>query len=198
MNRFFPLIAGVLILVVTVLISHFLSSEKVESPKVLSVKTQADYWFLLHRKSNQEFLYQGVPGEKDKSKLIKTFKVKSGILGQKPTPLPELLGKKYWVIEEEFETPDNPETAPYFLKLDIPYSEEYPYGPTPYQECNGQCDWQLPGSFGLHGVGGISEKLSQEDSGSSGCVRHSDQDITYLYNLLDPKKEEIRYYIEDI
>ena len=80
----------------------------------------------------------------------------------------------------------------------FPVSEEEPFGPTPYIECDGQCNWILPGAFGLHGVNGNSEKLSEFDLGSSGCIRHSNEDITYLYNLLDPEKEEIRYYIEDI
>ena len=93
---------------------------------------------------------------------------------------------------------DNTETAPYFLTLDIPVSEEEPYGPSPYLECNGQCNWTLPGYFGLHGVNGDETKLSDKNQGSSGCVRHSDEDITYLFNLLEPEKEEIRYYIEDI
>ena len=68
----------------------------------------------------------------------------------------------------------------------------------PYTECNGQCNWILPGAFGLHGVNGDLSRLSIENPGSSGCIRHSDEDITYLYNNLDPQKEEIRYYIEDI
>lgn len=52
--------------------------------------------------------------------------------------------------------------------------------------------------FGLHGTGGQPEKLSKDDPGSSGCIRHKDEDITYLYNLLDPQKEEIRYYVSEI
>lgn len=163
------------------------------------------YWLLLHRKSQVEFLYQGIPGDKSKSKLVKTFRVKSGIAGQRPTPLPQLLGRKYWNITGKVETKDSEETAPYFLILDIPYSEEYPFGPTPYLECvgpdgvqNQQCDWILPGSFGLHGINGDPSRLAAENPGSSGCVRHKDEDITYLYNLFDPEKEKIRYYIEDI
>ena len=92
---------------------------------------------------------------------------------------------------------DNPETAPFFLTLDIPAPETEPYGPVPYEECGGQCYWVVPGAFGLHGVAGNPSKLSREDPGSSGCIRHSDEDITYLYSLLSPAKEKIRYYVVD-
>lgn len=169
-----------------------------QNAQVLSEETKPFYWLVLYRKSNQEFLYQGVPGDKDRSQLLRQFKVKSGIPGERPTPLPKLLNRGYWVITAEAEQKENPETSPYFLTLDIPVSEAEPYGPTPYMECNGQCNWILPGSFGLHGSGGDPEKLSETNPGSSGCIRHFDEDITYLYNLLDPQKEEIRYYIEDI
>lgn len=166
---------------------------------------QENYWLLLHRKSNKEFLYHGTPGDKEKSKLLKTFVVKSGIPGERPTPLPQLLGRDYWVIINKLEQKDNPETAPYFLTLNIPVGDEEPFGPTPYLECNGpasqrgeQCNWILPGDFGLHGSAGDPSKLADDNPGSSGCVRHTDEDITYLFNVLDPTKEEIRYYIEDI
>lgn len=171
-----------------------------QQPKqVLSEKVEQNYWFLLSRKSNKEILFLGEPGNREKSEVVKKFNVKSGIPGERPTPLPKLLGRDYWLITNKFDTKDSPETAPYFLTLDIPYTDEFPYGPTPYLECGGgQCDWILLGSFGLHGTAGNPEKLSEEDPGSSGCIRHSDEDITYLYNLLDPSKMEIRYYIEDI
>ena len=159
--------------------------------------SQSDYWFLLKRKSNIEEFYQGVPGDIAKSSLIKTFKVKVGIPGERPTPLPQLLGREYWVLTKKASS-DNPETAPYFLTLDVPTKDTEPYGPEPYLECNGQCNWITPGEFGLHGTGGNPEKLSEADPGSSGCIRHNDQEITYLYNLLNPENEEIRYYIEDI
>lgn len=159
---------------------------------------KSQYWFLLHRKSQVEKLYYGEPGNEENSALVKTFKVKTGIAGKKPTPLPQLVGRDYWVIVDKVEAFDNPETAPYFLTLDVPISEEEPYGPTPYLECDGQCNWELPGYFGLHGIAGDPSKLSEENEGSSGCIRHTDEDITYLYNLLDPKKEQIRYYIQDI
>lgn len=152
---------------------------------------------MLNRKSNIEKLYRGVPGNENASTLLKTFVVKTGIPGERPTPLPQLLGKEYWTLVKK-EVSDNPETAPYFLTLDVPTSDEEPYGPTPYLECNGQCNWITPGFFGLHGTAGHPEKLSSEDPGSSGCIRHRDEDITYLYNLLEPEKEGIRYYIQDI
>jgi hypothetical protein len=154
------------------------------------------YWFILERKSNIEKLYEGVPGDVQKSKLIRQFRVKTGIPGQRPTPLPRLVGREYWKLVKK-ELTDNPETAPYFLTLDVPVSEDEPYGPVPYLECEGQCNWVTYGFFGLHGVNGHPEKLSQDDPGSSGCIRHTDEDITYLYNLLDPATQEIRYYISD-
>lgn len=186
----FSIIAFVLIL--------FKDSVTNNSKSVLSSDTQFSYWLILHRKSNREFLYKGKLGEADKSTLIKTFKVKSGVAGKRPTPLPRLLGREYWVITRSFETGDNPETAPYFLSLNIPVTDSQPYGPAPYLECDGQCNWILPGEFGLHGVNGDLSKLSDQDPGSSGCIRHSDEDITYLYNLLSPQQQEVRYYIEDI
>lgn len=167
-----------------------------DKPKPQIIKEEK-YWFLLLRKSNAEKLYLGVPGKENESKLIKTFNVKTGIPGKRPTPLPSLLGREYWVIDDKFDAKDYPETAPYFLKLDVPVSEEYPYGPVPYQECNGQCDWELPGYFGLHGINGDPSRLSPENEGSSGCVRHADEDITYLYNLINPQ-DKVRYYVEDI
>lgn len=156
------------------------------------------YWFLLHRKTEVEYLFYGTPGDQKKSKLMKAFLVKTGAPGERPTPLPQLVGRKYWILTKKNEVKENPEIAPYFLTLDVPVGEEEPFGPTPYEECNGQCNWQLPGAFGLHGVNGDETRLSKENPGSSGCIRHKDSDITYLYNLLDPQKEEIRYYIEDI
>lgn len=216
-------------IVLVVLGASFFGSDKNSRDSDVVSPTES-YWFLLHRKSNIEYLYSGMPGEREKSRLIKTFTVKAGIPGERPTPLPKLLGREYWLITGKAETQDNPETAPYFLILDIPYSEEYPYGPTPYLECNDpadastfaapspklwrvgdkasedkeamagkqQCDWILPGSFGLHGINGDESRLALDNPGSSGCIRHKDEDITYLYNLLDPEREKIRYYIEDI
>lgn len=168
------------------------------SQTVLSAKIEGTYWLVLHRKSQTEMLYLGIPGKQEQSSLVKTFRVKTGIPGKSPTPLPSLLGKEYWLITKKEDSSNNPETAPYFLTLNIDAPEEWPYGPTPYTECEGvQCDWGKPGYFGLHGVGGDPSRLSEEDLGSSGCVRHSDTDIAYLYNLLDPQNEEIRYYIEN-
>ncbi len=161
-----------------------------------SLPPKTGYWFILHRTSNKEELFHGDLGVQNKSKLVKTFQVKTGIPGKRPTPLPDLLGKKYWLITEKHAEPNNPETAPYFLTLNIPASSKEPYGPVPYTECNGQCDWVREGAFGLHGVAQDESKLSPEDSGSSGCIRHRDEDITYLYNLLDTS-QEIRYYVEN-
>lgn len=160
-----------------------------------STPTAQDYWFILHRASNSENLYKGVPGDTSQSTLVKTFTVKAGRPGERPTPLPQLAGKEYWTIIAK--QPDsNPETAPYFLTLDIPFDAPY-YGPTPYDECGGQCNWLLPGAFGLHGVNGDNSRLSPDNPGSSGCIRHTTEDITYLYNLLDPANSQIRYYVEN-
>lgn len=172
------------------------ASEK--KSEVLKQTTKNSHWFLFYRKSNIEYLYFGEFGNTNNSKLVQTFQVKAGIPNSSPTPLPQLLGRDYWLLIKKESSKDNPETAPYFLQLDIPATGEWPYGPVPYEECNGQCDWILPGYFGLHGVNGNLSKLSQDDPGSSGCIRHKDEDITYLYNLLSPESEEIRYYIEDI
>lgn len=162
------------------------------------VTSEKSYWFILYRQSQKEELYVGVPGDKEQSDLLKTFVVKTGRPGERPTPLPQLVGRDYWLITEKHAQPDNPETAPYFLTLDVPGIEEPPYGPVPYKECSGeQCNWILPGAFGLHGTAGNPDKLSESDPGSSGCIRHSDKDITYLFHLLDPQKDEIRYYVED-
>lgn len=188
---------SILLILLTGLISwqHFFMQSQ---HKVQSEKTEEKYWFVLYRQSEKEELYLGIPGDKKSSELVRTFTVKTGRPGERPTPLPQLAGKEYWLITAKEYVPDNPETAPYFLTLNIPGIEEPPFGPVPYEECNGkQCDWILPGAFGLHGVAGNPEKLSESDTGSSGCIRHTDEDITYLYNLLDPTSEEIRYYIED-
>ncbi len=165
--------------------------------------SQKKYWFVLNRKSGTENLYLGTPGEANNSKLVRSFQVKTGAAWS-PTPHPKLVGRDYWKIIKKESSAYNPDTAPYFLQLDIPTSNEWPYGPVPYTECKDvnsgesiQCDWVLPGYFGLHGVGGNPAKLSKEDYGSSGCIRHRDEDISYLFNLLNPEKEEIRYYVED-
>lgn len=164
-------------------------------PPVLETSQPQEYWMVLHRKSNKEFLYRGVPGDTEKSSLVKSFTVKTGIPGQRPTPLPQALGKKYWKIVKKYSSSENPETAPYFLELDVPV-EDGVFGPVPYNECNGQCSWILPGYFGLHGVNGDTTRLGNDNPGSSGCIRHTDQDITYLYNLLEVD-EGVRYYIVD-
>ncbi len=176
-------------------------NKEVKSEQIKAPKTS--HWLMLNRKSGIEILYEGVPGDANNSKMLRRFQVKTGA-SWSPTPLPELVGREYWTIIKKESSIENPETAPYFLQLDIPTTDEWPYGPVPYTECldfSGnyiQCDWILPGYFGLHGIGGNESKLSLEDWGSSGCIRHRDEDITYLFQLLDPEKEEIRYYIADI
>jgi len=192
------LLIPLLILIVGIWIRWGNFNGEKNTNQVLPAKREASYWMVLHRRSNDEYLYLGEPGNRDASQMVKRFVVKSGEPGKKPTPLPQLVGRDYWLIINKWESPDNPETAPYFLQLDIPGGEDEPYGPVPYLECSGQCNWELPGYFGLHGVNGNEERLSVTDSGSSGCVRHNDADITYLYNLFDPTQTEIRYYIEDI
>lgn len=154
------------------------------------------YWLLLYRHSNKELLYYGVPGEQENSNLLRSFSVKTGIPSQRPTPLPSLVGREYWNIINAIDAKDNVETAPFFLTLDIPHTESPPYGPKPYSECNGQCNWIVPGAFGLHGVASDNSKISVDNEGSSGCIRHTDEDITFLYNLLN-NKFPIRYYIID-
>jgi hypothetical protein len=178
-------------------ISLILANWQTLFPQEQPKPVQNDYWFVLHRKTQKEELLQGVPGDRENSKRIKTFQVKTGRPGERPTPLPHLLGREYWIITKKQPEPNNPETAPYFITLDVPAPSEPPYGPSPYLECDGQCDWVRPGDFGLHGIAGNPDKLSKADPGSSGCIRHTDEDITYLYNILDPNKGEIRYYIED-
>jgi len=186
--------------VIAGLLLSFLFNVQNLGQRVPQVEKHEDkYWLLLHRKSNIEYLYQGVAGDESNSKLIKKFEVKSGVPGQKPTPLPKLLGREYFLITQKFETRDNPETSPYFLMFDIEVEDAPPYGPTPYLECGGsQCNWELSGPFGLHGVNGDLTRLSADNPGSSGCVRHRDEDIIFLFHLLDPDRDEIRYYIEDI
>lgn len=150
------------------------------------------FWLVLKRESGIEFLYFGMPGEIRESILVRAFKVKTGISEKRPTPLPYLVGREYWTITGKYDSHNNPETAPYFLSLDIPVSVEPPFGPEPYLECNGQCNWETPGAFGLHGVAGNPVRLSSDDPGSSGCIRHSDADITYLYALISAGN---RYYV---
>lgn len=151
---------------------------------------------MLYRSSNKELLYHGIPGERENNTLIKQFTVKTGEPGKKPTPLSSIVGREYWNIINAFSTHEHPDTAPYFLTLDIPQSDEEPFGPTPYEECNGQCNWELPGPFGLHGVASDSSKLTKDNPGSSGCIRHTDEDISYLFSLLN-NSWPVRYYIQD-
>lgn len=185
-------------LILLLSLNLFLNKPNSSLPQVSSAQESSEYWFLLKRASNKEFLYKGIPGDLKSSTLQKTFTVKTGIPNKRPTPLPQLLGREYWLITAKQSSHDNPETAPYFLTLDIPTSLEEPYGPSPYDECNGQCNWIIPGAFGLHGVNSNLDKLSSNDPGSSGCIRHRDEDITYLYNLLDNlETAPIKYFVKD-
>ena len=191
------MLAVLLLVLVCIGVYRFVTSLEIKKESKPQMQKQ-NYWFVLHRKSQKEYFYKGEFENIERSTLLKTFSVKTGIPGERPTPLPALVGRRYWKIIEKIDTKDNPETAPYFLTLDIPGYEESPFGPVPYRECNGQCDWIVAGKFGLHGVNADISRLSPENQGSSGCIRHSDEAITYLYNTLDPQKQEIRYYIEDI
>lgn len=182
-----------------IILAVFIPDFATESNEVEENNTEKTYWFDLHRKSQVELLYFGLPGNRTESRLIKSFQVKTGMEGR-PTPLPRLYGREYWVITKKYETRDIPETAPVFLELDVPHTDEYPFGPSPYLECGldggEQCNWELPGPFGLHGINGDLTRLDSINPGSSGCIRHRDEDITYLYNLLDLRKE-VRYYVQD-
>ena len=192
-------LVGVLILLVTFIsLFQLVQMKKRIIPGSGSETSEKkEYWLLLHRKSNIEKLFLGEPGDQERSGVVKMFNVKVGIPGERPTPLPQLLGRKYWIIDDKFDASQYPETAPYFLKLDVPVTDEYPFCPVPYNECEGgQCNWELPGSFGLHGINGDSSRLSVDNPGSSGCIRHNDEDITYLYKLINPE-DKVRYYIED-
>jgi lipoprotein-anchoring transpeptidase ErfK/SrfK len=188
-----------LLLIVTLWLGLSQIGGLIKKAKVNSTVSKSVYWLMLHRASNKELLYKGIPGNVKKSTLIKTFTVKTGIPGERPTPLPQLARRDYWVIVSKAQAFDNPETAPYFLALDIPVGDVEPYGPVPYMECGGyQCNWQIAGPFGLHGTGGDPSRISPDNPGSSGCIRHGDDDIAYLYKTLNPDKQEIRYYIKDI
>jgi len=194
----------IVVLIILLIPFFWAFSKEEEKPEILeaAVSMKESYWLSLDRNLGKEYLYLGIAGSTESSKLIREFIVKTGA-SWSPTPLPELVDREYWRVVKK-EPSDNPETSPYFLQLDVPVTEDWPYGPVPYTECKDvntgesiQCDWVLPGYFGLHGVGGDETKLSEEDQGSSGCVRHTDEDITYLYNLLDPGNEEIRYYVTE-
>ncbi len=165
------------------------------------------YWFLLHRKSMREDFYQGAPGDVSQSHLVKEFTVRVGKPGERPTPLPSLAGRDYWLITSRRDTTGDPSTSPRFLTLDIPYPSPY-YGPVLYSECgpngNQQCNWGTPGEFGLHGTDGHPERVFNDGSTnsdwSSGCIRHLDNDILYLDSQLGhliDNGQEIRYYIHD-
>lgn len=186
-NLLFMFLAGILL---GIAFMYFVRPDK----KIFVNESKKEHWMVLKRDENVEYLYWGEAGNRSNSDLVREFVVKTGVSGERPTPLPQKLGKNYWKIVKKYPSKENPETAPYFLELDVPIEDGF-FGPVPYDECNGQCSWELPGYFGLHGVNGDLSKLSKDDPGSSGCIRHSDEDITYLYNLLNVD-EGVRYYIE--
>lgn len=188
----------ILLLLLLSIFTYFFTFFFTTSKDPLNFDLTTEYWLKLNRISKMEYLYLGVPGKIDQSILVNQFKVKTGIPNQRPTPLPFLVNREYWLIIDKKISKNNPETSPYFLTLDIPGIDTEPFGPTPYLECNGQCNWILPGAFGLHGINGDLSRISEENLGSSGCVRHADFDITYLYNILEPNKNPVRYYISDI
>lgn len=168
--------------------------------------TASNYWFLLKRSTNinapeEEILYFGVPGDTNNSTEIKRNIVNTGIPFDDPTPLPQLAGREYWLINSVQANPGGT-LGPYFISLDVPYSNPQ-NGPVPYLECgpsrDQQCQWTLAGNFGLHGISGADGRIT--DAGSSGCIRHYDADITEIYNTLTPERINsgtIRYYIESI
>ena len=120
MKKTLTLILTSIFLTIVLFIQLEVSREGKVSRVSGGVQQNKSFWFILYRKSNQELLYFGEPGNKNDSALIKVFRVKSGIPNQRPTPLPNLLGRDYWLITQKFETADNPETSPYFSTLNIP------------------------------------------------------------------------------
>ena len=102
-----PFFLGIFVVVIALLAIFSIFNRDKQTVKILASETKKEnYWFLLHRKSNIEYLYKGQPNDIENSNLIKTFKVKVGVPGQKPTPLPNLLGREYWKIIDKFETKD--------------------------------------------------------------------------------------------
>ena len=60
--------------ITSLLFGYYLSKNTVTSDQaVLKSQTAGSYWFLLHRKSNVEKLFQGVPGDVEQSKLVPYF-----------------------------------------------------------------------------------------------------------------------------
>jgi len=107
---------SILIIIITALVVGIVGGimlpiiRRGEVEGVNTIREEKEYWLLLHRKSNKEYVYNGVPGDIMHSELIKTFNVKIGIPGKRPTPLPQKLGYAYWVIESEEKVVGNPET----------------------------------------------------------------------------------------
>lgn len=178
-----------------------------------------DYWFLMNRIGKYEILYKGEPGVISKSKVVKVSRVNPGSPGKEPTPLPQKVGsQKYWLTTAGLITyrPENEDAyykfGPYFIPLNVPTSYRDPvcaneakakgevtedcYGPK-YEECGAsgaeQCNWLTAGQFAIHG----NNRLDEE--GSAGCVRHMNDDISEIYNLLKAENKLVgtRYYVID-
>src|SRR5690606_13154546 len=109
MKKVIPLVSVVVLILAGIL---FTQVQSISKPLSGDDVPKPAYWFMLHRKSNIEYLYLGEPGNQQKSQLIKKFQVKTGIPGERPTPLPELVGREYWVLTDKMEAFNNPETAP--------------------------------------------------------------------------------------
>lgn len=177
------------------------------SPPTPTQTPTDNYWFLLDRLNKKEYLFQGPVGVRDRKYLVREFTVLPGLSGQTPTPVPSKVTptREYWTFNSAtLKSPVGDISnggQPGFLKLDIPYDNSLG-GPVPYLECGpsgtSQCNWNTPGAFGLHGV---DNNHPLTDPGSSGCIRHNNTDIQYLYNLLsnvvNNNPNTIRYYIED-
>ena len=121
------IVIGVFIVLLSLGVLVVTQNMTLKSQQTEVVKKQEQHWFILHRKSQKEDLYFGIPGDANKSKLVKTFTVKTGIPGERPTPLPKLMGREYWLLVEKHPEVDNPETAPYFMTLDVPAPSDPPY-----------------------------------------------------------------------
>ncbi len=174
------------------------------------------YWFLLNRQKRYEILYKGTPEKITQSQVVKISTINPGSPGDEPTPIPQKLGKKFWSLtgEVRLHPQDSDPTGyekfgPYFIVLDVPFKNQPDpscnnngttdcYGPVPYKECgpslDQQCNWHTPGEFAIHG----NDKL--DPPGSAGCVRHSNTDITEIYDTLNNAKainSNTRYYAID-
>lgn len=140
-------------------------------------------WFYLDRDKGFEYIYNGINGNLEKSRLIWKVKVNVGRKDE-PTPLPVKCGKKYWKIVKIID--DDADFPPYFLELDIPYN-----GPLNYFENGEKKIWHTTGAFGLH-----NKKVQNRLRISDGCIRHTTKEIIYIAKLLKSSDQKsFRYYI---